>query len=506
MDHFDVVIVGAGLSGIGAAYHLQDKCPDRSYTILEGREAIGGTWDLFRYPGIRSDSDMHTLGYNFKPWREAKAIADGPAIRKYVNETASEHRIRDNIRFRHLVRAAAWSSEDARWVVQAERADTGASVNVSCNFLFMCGGYYNYEKGFTPEFPNADSFKGTVVHPQFWPEDLDYAGKRVAVIGSGATAMTLVPAMAERGARVTMVQRSPTYVVSRPAQDAIANSLRKFLPEKVAYAITRFKNVTLGRFMYNRTRTRPEKVKKMLLDMVRKQLGEDYVARHFTPKYNPWDQRLCLIPDDDLYKAIQSGNAEVVTDTIESFTEKGLRLTSGEEIEADIIVTATGLELSVLSGVKFSVDGARVNFPDTWAYKGMMFSGVPNLIQTFGYINASWTLRADLIAEYTCRLLNRMKELGMQQVTARLRPEDADMPARPWIDDFSAGYMQRMMHLFPKQGDRDPWRNTQNYALEKKIIRSAPLEDGALVFSNPVGAVDVHTQEPATAPRAASAA
>ena len=506
MDHVDVIIVGAGLSGIGAAYHLKDKSPDRSYAILEGRDAIGGTWDLFRYPGIRSDSDMHTLGYNFKPWREAKAIADGPSIRRYVNETAVDNGIIDHIRFKHLVRSASWSSDTATWIVQSEMAGSGKTVEMSCNFLFMCGGYYNYDKGFTPDFDGIERFQGTVVHPQFWPEDLEYSGKRVVVIGSGATAMTLVPSMAERGANVTMVQRSPTYVVSRPDQDGIANALRKFLPEKVAYAITRFKNVTLQRFMYNRTRTKPEKVKETLLGMVRKHLGEDYVAKHFTPKYNPWDQRLCLIPNDDLYNAINSGKASVVTDTIDSFTEKGLKLSSGAELEADIIVTATGLELIVLSGVELTVDGKRINFPDTWAYKGMMFSDVPNLVQTFGYINASWTLRADLTAEYVCRLLNRMKELGMAQCTPRLRSEDGNMPARPWIDDFSAGYMSRMMHLFPKQGDRDPWRNTQNYALDKKIIRNAPLEDGALTFSNPTAALASATDSEQAPPRQASAA
>ena len=449
---------------------------------------------------------MHTLGYNFKPWREAKAIADGPSIRRYVNETAVDNGIIDHIRFRHLVRSASWSSDTATWVVQAEMADSGKMVEVSCNFLFMCGGYYNYDKGFTPDFDGIERFQGTLVHPQFWPEDLEYSGKRVVVIGSGATAMTLVPSMAERGADVTMVQRSPTYVVSRPDQDGIANALRKFLPEKVAYAITRFKNVTLQRFMYNRTRTKPEKVKETLLGMVRKHLGEDYVAKHFTPKYNPWDQRLCLIPNDDLYNAINSGKASVVTDTIDSFTEKGLKLSSGAELEADIIVTATGLELIVLSGVELTVDGRRINFPDTWAYKGMMFSDVPNLVQTFGYINASWTLRADLTAEYVCRLLNRMKELGMAQCTPRLRAEDGNMPARPWIDDFSAGYMARMMHLFPKQGDRDPWRNTQNYALDKKIIRNAPLEDGALTFSNPTAALVSATDSAHAPPRQASAA
>ncbi|MEZ5560545.1 MAG: NAD(P)/FAD-dependent oxidoreductase [Pseudomonadales bacterium] len=502
MTHFDVLIVGAGISGIGTARHLLDKCPGKRFAILEGRDAIGGTWDLFRYPGIRSDSDMHTLGYDFKPWREAKAIADGPSIRRYVQETADEAGITRHIRFRHRVLNAAWSSEQARWTVEAQRlgADGNAEelVRYTCSFLSMCGGYYSYDKGHTPDFEGVGDFRGTIVHPQFWPETLEYAGKRVAVIGSGATAMTLVPAMAERGAQVTMVQRSPTYVVSRPDQDAIANALRRFLPEKLAYALTRFKNVTAQRFFYQRSRMRPERVREMLLKMVRKELGDDYVAQHFTPRYNPWDQRLCLIPNDDLYDAIRSGRATVVTDSIQRFTEKGLLLGSGEEIEADIIVTATGLELVVLSGVAFTVDGSPVNFPDTWTYKGMMYSDVPNMVQTFGYINASWTLRADLTSEYLCRLLNRMDELGVRQCTPRLRPEDRDMMPRPWIEGFSAGYMQRVMHLFPRQGDRDPWRNTQNYALDRKMIRNAPLEDGALIFDNPVVAGDA--ADPSAAP------
>jgi len=486
MSHQDVIIVGAGLSGIGAAYYLQSKCPGRSYTILEGREAIGGTWDLFRYPGIRSDSDMHTLGYDFKPWREAKAIADGPAIRRYVNETADENGIREHIRFQHKVLSAAWSSDDATWTVTAQNGD-GEKVTLTANFLYMCSGYYNYDEAFDAGIPGLDDFQGEIVHPQFWPEDLDYSGKQVVVIGSGATAMTIVPAMAERGAKVTMLQRSPTYVASRPDQDKIANTLRKILPEKWAYAITRFKNVRMQDWIYRRTRTDPDKVKQRLLGMVSNALGEEYTAKHFTPSYNPWDQRLCLIPNDDLYNAIKSGSASVVTDTIETVTDSGLRLSSGETLDADIIVTATGLKLSVLSDVAFSVDGHEVNWPDAIAYKGMMYADIPNMVQTFGYINASWTLRADLTAAYVCRLLNRMEELGMQVAVPRLREEDKDMELKPWIDDFSAGYMQRLMHLFPKQGAKDPWRNTQNYLLDKKLIPNAPLEDGALTFSHPVG-------------------
>ena len=506
MHHFDVVIVGAGISGIGAAYHLQSKCPGKTYTILEGRDAIGGTWDLFRYPGIRSDSDMHTLGYNFKPWREAKAIADGPAIRRYVNETADENGITSHIRFKHSVKAAAWSTEDSRWTVDAETGDAGERVQFSCNFLFMCSGYYSYENGYLPEFKGIEQFQGELVHPQQWPEDLDYSGKRVVVIGSGATAMTLVPAMAKDVASIIMVQRSPTYVVSAPAKDVIANVLRKILPERWAYGITRWKNVQMTRRIYNMTRTNPAKVKRKLLGMVRKELDADLVETHFTPSYDPWDQRLCLIPDSDLFNAINSGKASVVTDHIECFTETGLKLKSGAELDADIIVTATGLNLIILGGAQFSVDDEPVDFSETYAYKGMMYSNVPNLAQTFGYINASWTLRADLTSEYVCRLLNHMDELGTSQCTARLREEDMGMESRPWIVDFSAGYMQRVMHLFPKQGDRDPWRNTQNYTLDKKMIRHAPLEDGALIFENPDAQTDQVESPPVDSVREQTAA
>jgi monooxygenase len=480
MEHFDVVIVGAGLSGIGAACHLRDRCPDKRFTILESREAMGGTWDLFRYPGIRSDSDMHTLGYRFKPWREKKAIADGPSILEYIQEAAAEYDLQKTIRYGHSVRSASWSSDEARWTIEIEG---DVAQQISCNFLYLCSGYYNYEKGHTPEFEGSDRFRGKIIYPQFWPEDLDYRERRVAVIGSGATAITIVPSMAKDAAHVTMIQRSPTYVASRPAQDSIANFLRKFLPDSVAYAITRFKNVHLQRFMYQRTRTRPEQIKRMLLDRVREALGPDYdVEKHFTPRYNPWDQRLCLIPDGDLFDAINRGDVSVLTDQIDHFTESGIALQSGEHVDADIIVSATGLSLQVMGGIRFEIDGKPIDFSETWTYKGMMFSGVPNLLQTFGYINASWTLRADINSEYVCRLLNRMDELGVKQCTPRLREEDEKMVARPWIDDFTPGYMQRKMHLFPKQGSHVPWSNTQNYSLDKKMIRKAELEDGALIF------------------------
>jgi len=495
MSHFDVVIVGAGISGIGAAVHLEQHCPGKRYAILESRAALGGTWDLYRYPGIRSDSDMHTLGYRFKPWIDRKAIATGPSILAYLNETADEYGIRPHIHFQRRLAGARWSSRDARWQLDVRRlagegaGEAGADEPLTCNFLLMCSGYYSYDKPHRPHFPGEEDFEGPMFHPQLWPEGLEYRGKRVVVIGSGATAMTLVPAMAPEVEHITMLQRSPTYVIAFPWEDRIANTLRKLLPKMLAYRLTRLKNITLQRRVYERTRTSPEKVKKFLLDRVRKALGPDYdVEKHFTPRYNPWDQRLCLIPDGDLFQAIRSGKASVVTDKIDRITKRGVRLASGQELDADIIVVATGLQMELLGGAHFEVDGEPVHFPDTYTYKGMMVSDVPNLVQTFGYINASWTLRADLTAEYTCRLLNHMDEVGASRVTPRLRPEDRDMPKVPWIRDFSAGYIQRVMHLFPKQGDRPPWQNTQNYAADRRMIRKAPLEDGVLVFDDPARA------------------
>ena len=397
VEHFDVVVVGAGISGIGAGYHLQTQCPDRTYAILEGRDDLGGTWDLFRYPGVRSDSDMHTLGYSFKPWTAAKAIADGPSILEYLRETTAEFGIDRHIRFGHLVTKAEWSSEDAHWTLEAHRTDTGETVSYTCGYLFMCSGYYSYKGGYTPDFPGMADFKGQIIHPQAWPEDLDYRGKKVVVIGSGATAMTLIPAMADTAGHVTMLQRSPTYVVSRPDTDRVANALRAVLPEKAAYSLTRSKNVALQQWIYKQTRTQPEKVKARLLGMVRKELGPDYdVDKHFTPSYNPWDQRLCLVPNSDLFKAIRSGQASVVTDEIVTFTEGGIELASGEVLDADIIITATGLQLVTLGEMDFVVDGEPVDFAKTWTYKGFAYSDIPNLASSFGYINASWTLRADL--------------------------------------------------------------------------------------------------------------
>ncbi|MDB5493990.1 MAG: FAD-containing monooxygenase EthA [Phenylobacterium sp.] len=482
-EFFDVVIVGAGLSGVGAGYHLQTEAPDRSYVILEGREVIGGTWDLFRYPGVRSDSDMFTLGYNFKPWREAKAIADGPSILNYVRQTAHEHGVADHIRYGHRVTRAAWSSADAAWTVEATGKD-GQTVRFACNFLFLCGGYYDYEQGYTPEFPGRERFKGQVVHPQHWPTDLDYAGKRVVVIGSGATAVTLVPAIARTAAHVTMLQRSPTYVVSRPAEDKAANWLRSHLPAQLAYQLVRWRNVLMGMYFYRLTRKKPAQVKAAILKMVRDQLGPDYdVGKHFTPSYNPWDQRLCLVPDADLFEAIKAGSASVVTDHIETFTEGGLQLTSGEILPADLIVTATGLNLKVLNGVDLTVDGRHVDPASTLSYKGMMYEGVPNLASSFGYTNASWTLKCDLTCEYVSRLLNHMKATRTRQVTPR--NADPDIEMQPWLD-FSSGYVQRAMAKFPKQGSKAPWKLHQNYALDLMNLRYARLDDGVLEFSNPL--------------------
>ena len=484
IEHVDVVIVGAGLTGVSAGYHLQTMSPDRSYVILEGRESLGGTWDLFRYPGVRSDSDMHTLGYSFKPWTAAKSIADGPSILQYVRDTTTEFGIDKHIRFKHHVTKAEWSSDDARWTVTAIRKDTNETVQMSCNYLFMCSGYYSYKSGYTPEFAGIDRFKGKIVHPQKWPEDLDYAGKRVIVIGSGATAMTLVPAMAQTAEHITLLQRSPTYVVSRPDSDPFANRLRKFLPSRLAYTVTRLKNTTMQQIVYKRTRTKPEEVKQLLLGGVRAELGPDYdVEKHFTPKYNPWDQRLCLVPNGDLFASIRSGKATVVTDTISGFTETGITLTSGETLEADIIVTATGLNLVTLGEMDFVVDGKPVDFAKTWSYKGFGYSGVPNMGSVFGYINASWTLRADLICTYVCRLLNHMDKTGKEICTPELRETDKDMPERPWIDSFTSGYMERSMHMFPRQGDREPWINPQNFKRDKKMFRKSPLEDGAMRFT-----------------------
>ena len=483
-EHFDVLIVGAGLSGIGAGYHLQQKCPGKSYVILEGRDGIGGTWNLFRYPGIRSDSDMYTLGYSFKPWTEPKAIADGPRILNYVRETAVDNGIDKHIRFQHRVKRASWSSPEARWTVEAERTvGEGAAeiVRFTCNFLFMCSGYYKYEEGYTPEFSGTADFAGQIVHPQKWPEALDYAGKRVVVIGSGATAVTLVPEMARTAAHVTMLQRSPTYVVARPAEDALAIKLRQKLSAKLAYHLIRWRNVLLGMYFFQLCRRKPDRARQMILGGVKMALGPEYdVGKHFTPRYNPWEQRLCLVPDGDLFKSIRDKRASVVTSEIDTFTKSGIKLRDGSELEADIIVTATGLNLQVLGGLEVSVDGRTVDFAQTLNYKGMMYSDIPNMASAFGYTNASWTLKCDLTCEYVCRLINYMDRNGYKQcMPHNADPEVTELPSL----DFSSGYVQRSIAKLPKQGSKRPWRLYQNYALDIVTLRYGKVDDGVMQYS-----------------------
>ncbi|WP_421999967.1 flavin-containing monooxygenase [Reyranella sp.] len=479
-EHLDVLIVGAGLSGIGAAWHLQDRCKGMSYAILEARSASGGTWDLFRYPGIRSDSDMYTLGYAFRPWKDAKAIADGPAILSYIREVARDHGIDRRIRYGHRVVAAAWSSEEARWTVEIAHGD-GERATMTCGFLWMCSGYYDYAAGYTPDFAGTERFRGRIVHPQKWTDDIDYAGKKVVVIGSGATAVTLVPAMAEQAAHVTMLQRSPTYVVARPAEDALANRMRRRLPAGLAYGLTRWKNVALGMVFYRLCKRRPERARAMIMKGVRACLGPDYdVETHFTPRYDPWDQRLCLVPDADLFRALRGGRASVVTDEIETFTETGLRLRSGAELDAELIVTATGLSLQALGGMTLSVDGRRIEPGETVSYKGMMYSDVPNFAVVSGYTNASWTLKADLVSAYVCRLLNHMRRNGLRQCVPRL--DDPAMERLPALD-FSSGYIRRAIDRLPKQGVRRPWRLYQNYLLDLLSLRFGSLRDRAMIFS-----------------------
>ena len=486
MEHFDVLIMGAGLSGIDAAHHLQKLCPRKSYVILEQRERIGGTWDLFRYPGIRSDSDMLTMGYSFRPWTSTKAIAPGEEIRKYITDTARDDGIDRHIRFRHRILTAAWSSQEAKWTVQALRqAPDGREepVSLTCSFLFSCAGYYRYSAGYLPEFSGMEQFQGRIIHPQAWPEDLDYAGKRVVIIGSGATAVTLLPAMAPTAGHVTMLQRSPTYIISLPGHDAIFNMLRRVLPDMWAYKLSRWKNVGFMIYVYQLAQRFPDYVKNGLIRKISEELGPEYdVATNFTPRYNPWEQRLCLVPDSDLFRAIRAGRASVVTGQIDRFTGKGIRLTSGEELEADIVVTATGLVLQAFGGAGLSVDGRPVELGQALAYKGVMLSGVPNLASVFGYINASWTLKADLICNYVCRLLNAMDRKGVRQVTPRSGPETA---VAPFVEKFTPGYMQRALANWPKQGSRAPWRVYQNYIRDAFTLKWSPIEDDALEFSNP---------------------
>ena len=486
MEHFDVLIVGAGLSGICAAHHLRKRCPAKSCIILDQRERIGGTWDLFRYPGIRSDSDMFTMSYPFRPWTHPKTISDGDEIRDYIAATARDEGIDRDIRFQHRITSAAWSSRDARWTISATRRlpdGRDEPVTLTCGFLLSCAGYYRYSSGYAPDFPGAERFRGRVVHPQAWPEDLDYAGKRVVVIGSGATAVTLIPALAEAASHVTMLQRSPGYIAEIPGLDATANRLRRILPSTWAYRLSRWKNIAFTMYIYQVARRRPDYMKQALLNGVRKAVGPDCdIDAHFTPRYKPWEQRLCLAPDGDIFSALKSGRASVVTDHIESFTEDGVRLQSGRLLEADIIVTATGLALERFGGISLSVDGRAVDIGKTVSYKGVMMAGVPNFAAVFGYINASWTLKADLICAYVCRLLKLMDRKGIRQAM----PANGDMAgSAPFVENFSSGYIQRSLASWPKQGTKPPWRVHQNYLRDIVSLRWAPVADRALEFSNP---------------------
>lgn len=478
--HKDIIVVGAGISGIAAAYNLQKSCPNKSFAILEGRSALGGTWDLFKYPGIRSDSDMHTLGFRFKPWIHKKSIADASSILEYLNETVDEYGIRDKIVFNQKVTSANWLAEKSLWELSV--LDEGQKISMTCNFLFLCGGYYSYDKPYMPKFPEQDRFEGQVIHPQFWDESMDYSDKKVIVIGSGATAVTLVPAIAKKAAHVTMLQRSPSYVVSAPGEDSWSQALNKMFPIRLTYFLIRWKNIFRTSLGFYLSRKYPERVKDRLINLVREELGNDYdVEKHFTPRYNPWDQRMCLVPDSDLFNSIKRGKASVVTDHIDHFTENGILVKSGEHLEADIIVTATGIELNALNDIEVSLNNEKVEPHNRLSYKGMMLSGVPNLAFSFGYVNASWTLRADLTCEYVCRLLNRMDKLG---VNTCIPQEDPTAIVDDEYIDFSSGYVQRALDRLPKQGKKAPWRNYQNYLKDIFLVRIFSIKDSTLKFYN----------------------
>jgi monooxygenase len=479
-EHLDVLIVGAGLSGIGAACHLRRRLPGKRFAILEARENLGGTWDLFRYPGIRSDSDMFTLGYRFRPWTDPTSIADGDAILRYIRETARDYGVDRHIRYQRRVLSLSWDGGQALWTAEVHRTDTGESEWLTADFVYSCTGYYRYDEGYTPDFPGTDRFGGTIVHPQHWPEDLDPAGKRFVVIGSGATAVTLVPSLARRAEHVTMLQRSPSYVTSLPARDPVADLLRRWLPTRLAYALVRWKNIAVGTGFYKLSRGAPSLVRRFLRWRLQRQLPHDFdIDMHFTPSYDPWDQRLCLVPDNDLFRALWSGRASMVTDTIDTFTEEGVTLGSGATLEADVIVTATGLNLLMLGGIELTVDGEAVDVAETVAYKGMMLSGVPNFAFAVGYTNASWTLKVDLASDYVCRLLRHMDEHDYAQVTPKAPPEDLER--RPLID-LESGYVKRSLHELPQQGARAPWELHQNYVRDIQLFRRGELDDEGVRF------------------------
>jgi len=477
----DVLIVGAGISGIGAAYYLHREHPRRSYVILEARDASGGTWDLFRYPGVRSDSDLYTFGYEFKPWRDEDAIASADKILAYLRETAAEYGIDRKIRFHSKVVSASWSSPDARWTVEVDHTDTGERTTLTCNWLFCAGGYYRYDEGYTPHSEGRERFRGLIIHPQQWPADLDYAGKRILVIGSGATAVTLIPAMADTAAHITMLQRTPSYIMPLPSRDKLANRLRAMLGDERGYAIARRKNIIRQQAIWRFCQKYPKAARRVIRKFNVKMLPAGYpVDEHFNPPYNPWDQRLCAVPDGDLFKAIRNGRASVVTDRITTFTEKGVLLESGRELEADIIITATGLNVQTMGGMSLTVDGQPVSLPDTVAYKGMMLSGVPNFAYAIGYTNSSWTLKVGLLCEHFCRLLAYMDAHGYD--TARPEPAGPAMPKRPFLN-FGAGYIQRAISQLPRQGDRAPWLTSMSYTSDVKLLRRLPVQDPELHFS-----------------------
>ncbi len=490
---FDVLIVGAGLSGIGMAAHMSMKAPDRSYAIVERRAQIGGTWDLFRYPGIRSDSDMHTLGFDFEPWKHEKSIADGPAILEYLERIADERDIRQHIRFGQKVVSADFDSDEARWHVDIETED-GERKHLTANFLYLGSGYYDYDDPYDAGF-DFSAFEGDVLHPQFWPEDYDYTGKKVVVVGSGATAVTIVPAMSDKAAHVTMLQRTPTWMASRPAKDAIANFLRKILPEKIAYAITRFKNIKMQEVLFKAARNRPEKAKQALHKRIEKVLGENFDKETFTPPYDPWDQRLCLVPDDDLFESINQGKASIVTGHIDQFEKNGVRLKSGELLEADMIITATGLSLAIAGKIEINLDGEPVDFSKRFYYMSCMFSNLPNLAGVFGYLNASWTLRSDLVSAYICRVLNKMTETGSNLVVPVMTAEEEARIDEDDIFDFSSGYIQRAKHIMPRNAAEYPWRLNQDYVFDRKAMRTAALDDGRLSFSKAVKSAEQRSEQ-----------
>ena len=476
--HKDVVIVGAGISGIAAGYNLKKTCPNKSFCILEGRDDIGGTWDLFKYPGIRSDSDMHTLGYRFKPWIHDKSIADGPSILEYIKETIEENDLRKDILVNHKVKSSNWNSHKNVWELEIDENDK--LKHITCNFLFLCGGYYSYTKPHMPSFKNQENFAGQIIHPQFWSDDVDYVDKKIAVIGSGATAITIVPAISERAKHVTMIQRSPTYVVSGPSEDKINKFLRRFLPIKVTYFLIRWKNILWQSFTFSLARKYPERTKNKILDLIKDELGADYdIDKHFTPSYKPWDQRICLVPDSDLFKAIAEKKASVITETIDEFQSDGILLKSGEKVKADLVITATGIRLNSLNDINVTLDGIKLDPHERLTYKGMMLSGVPNFAMSFGYVNASWTLRADLTCEYVCRLIKLMDKKG----TACCKPiDDKSAYGDDKLIDFTSGYFQRGLHLMPKQGNKAPWKNYQNYLKDIFAVRLFSIKDSNLKF------------------------